>query len=65
MLFRSVDTLPGDRYSYNENSRRIVGQKTRRQFVIGDKVNVRLDRADSVDRKLQFSLVEEKRRGRK
>lgn len=60
-----VDTLPGDRYSYNENSRRIVGHKTRRQFSIGDKVKVRLDRADGVERKLQFSLVEEKRRGRR
>lgn len=59
-----VDTLPGDRYTYNENSRKIVGHKTRRQFSIGDKVKVRLDRADGVDRKLQFSLVEEKRRKR-
>ncbi len=59
-----VDTLPGDRYTYNENSRKIIGQKTRRQFTIGDKVKVRLDRADSVDRKLQFSIVEEKRRKR-
>jgi ribonuclease R len=57
-----IDTLPGDRYTYNENSRRIIGQKSRRQFTIGDKVKVRLDRADSVERKLQFSIVEEKKR---
>ncbi|MEO5925985.1 MAG: VacB/RNase II family 3'-5' exoribonuclease [Bryobacteraceae bacterium] len=60
-----VDTLPGDRYMYNESTRKIIGQKNRRQFSIGDKVKVRLDRADGVERKLQFSLVEEKRRGRK
>ncbi len=60
-----IDTLPGDRFIYNENSRKIVGHKNRRQFSIGDKVRVRLDRADGVDKKLQFSLVEEKRRGSK
>jgi len=62
-----IDTLPGDRYSYNENSRKIIGQKSRRQFVIGDKVKVRLDRADGVEKKLQFSLVDEKKgnRGRR
>ena len=57
-----VDTLPGDRYTYNENTRKIIGHKSRRQFSIGDKVKVRLDRADSVERKLQFSIVDEKRK---
>ena len=59
-----IDTLPGDRYGYNENTRRIIGVKTRRQFSIGDKVRVRLDRADGVEKKLQFSVVVE-RKGRK
>ena len=52
------------RYGYNENTRRIIGVKTRRQFSIGDKVRVRLDRADGVEKKLQFSVVVE-RKGRK
>ncbi len=52
-----IDTLPGDRYGYQENIRRIVGQRTRRTFSIGDALTVRLDRADTVERKLQFSLV--------
>ena len=59
-----IDTLPGDRYGYNENTRRIIGVKTRRHFSIGDKVRVRLDRADGVEKKLQFSVVVE-RKGRK
>jgi ribonuclease R len=53
-----IDTLPGDRFMYHENVRKIVGQRTRRQFSIGDEVAVRLDRVDDVERKLQFSLVE-------
>ncbi len=57
-----IDTLPGDRYSYNENTRKIVGQRSRRQFSIGDEVVVRLDRIDPIERKLQFGLVEPERK---
>lgn len=53
-----IDTLPGDRYAYHENVRKIVGQQTRREFSIGDRVRVSLDRVDAAERKLQFSLVE-------
>ena len=51
-----IDTLPGDRYMFQENTRKIVGQRTRREFSIGDTVNVLLDRVDPVEHKLQFSL---------
>jgi len=53
-----IDTLPGDRYTYHENVRKIVGQHTRREFSIGDKLRVSLDRVDAAERKLQFSIVE-------
>jgi ribonuclease R len=56
-----MDTLPNDRFAYHENTRKIIGERTRRQFSIGDKVSVRLDRVDSVENKLQFSLVEPER----
>ena len=52
-----LDTLPGDRYLYHENVRKIIGERSRRQFSIGDKVRVRLDRVDGVEKKLQFSVV--------
>ena len=32
-----IDTLPGDQYTYQENVRKIVGQRTRREFSIGDR----------------------------
>ncbi|HZU26757.1 MAG TPA: S1 RNA-binding domain-containing protein, partial [Bryobacteraceae bacterium] len=61
-----VDSLPGDRYTYRENVRKLIGQRTRREFSIGDRVRVRLDRVDSLERKLQFGLVEpEPKRRRK
>jgi ribonuclease R len=56
-----IDTLPGDTYSYNENQRKIVGHRSRREFSIGDKVKVNLDRVDAMERKLQFSIIEPER----
>jgi ribonuclease R len=53
-----MDTLPGDRFAYHENTRKIIGERSRRQFSIGDSVRVRLDRVDGVEKKLQFSIVE-------
>ncbi len=53
-----IDLLPGDHYAYHENVRKIVGQRTRREFSIGDRIRVMLDRVDPLERKLQFSLVE-------
>ena len=53
-----LDTLPGDGYSYHQNTRQIIGDRSRRQFSIGDRLRVRLDRADGLEKKLHFSLVE-------
>ncbi len=57
-----IDTLPGDRYTYQENVRKIVGRNTRREFSIGDRVRVILDRVDGNERKLQFSILEDEPR---
>jgi ribonuclease R len=54
-----IDTLPGDQYTYQENVRKVVGKRTRREFSIGDKVRVVLDRVDGAERKLQFSILED------
>ena len=56
-----IESLPGDRFVYHENVRKIIGQRTRRAFSIGDPVRVLLDRVDSLERKLQFSIVESER----
>jgi ribonuclease R len=47
---------------YQENVRRITGRQTRREFRIGDKVKVLLERVDPAERKLQFSIVEPARK---
>jgi ribonuclease R len=53
-----IDTLPGERFHYHENTRKIIGERSRRTYSIGDRVSVRLDRVDAVQRQLQFSLAE-------
>jgi ribonuclease R len=52
-----IETLPGDRYRYHESGRKIIGERNRKAYSIGDGVRVRLDRADAVERKLQFALA--------
>jgi ribonuclease R len=54
-----IETLPGDHFTYHENGRKIIGERQRKAYSIGDALRVRLDRADSVDRRLQFAVVTE------
>ena len=54
-----IDTLPGDQYTYQENVRKIVGKRTRREFSIGDRVRVRAGPRGPNERKLQFSILED------
>jgi ribonuclease R len=60
-----IDTLLGDRFQYHENTRKIIGERHRRTFSIGEQIQVRLDRVDAVEKKLQFSLVDSAPRRRK
>ena len=52
-------TLPGDRYTYRENTRQIIGERSKHAYSIGDRVKVILDRIDRMQRKLQFAIAEE------
>ncbi|MDR3763050.1 MAG: VacB/RNase II family 3'-5' exoribonuclease [Acidobacteriota bacterium] len=54
-----LNSMFDDRYTFHENTRQIIGQRTRRTFSLGDRLRVVLDRIDPVERKLQFSIFEE------
>ena len=54
-----IASLTGDRYTYRENTREIIGERTKKKYSLGDRVKVILDRIDRVQRKLQFALIEE------
>jgi ribonuclease R len=58
-------TLTDDRYTYHENTREIIGQRSRKIYSLGQKIHVLVDRIDPVEKKIQFAVVEEKEVGRK
>jgi len=53
-------SLADDRYQYHENTRQIIGQRSRKTYSMGDPVRVLVDRIDRVQKRIQFALVEER-----
>ena len=53
-------TLTDDRYVYHENTREIIGQRTRKTYRLGQRLRVLVDRIDPVEKKVQFAVFEEK-----
>jgi ribonuclease R len=54
-----IMSLQGDYYTFRENTRQIIGEHSGRRYSMGDRVRVVLDRVDPVQRRLQFSILEE------
>jgi ribonuclease R len=54
-----LNTLAGDKYYFNEDTRQIIGQRSKRTFSLGDTVRVLVDRIDPVEKKINFAIVEE------
>lgn len=54
-----LQTLTDDRYIYHENTKQIIGQRTRKTYSLGDRVRVLVDRIDPVEKKIQFAVLEE------
>jgi ribonuclease R len=58
-----LNSLLDDIYTYRENTRQIIGNHSGRRFSIGDQLRVILDRVDEVERRLQFSIIDEPKAG--
>ncbi len=56
---QSLGMMDGDRYTYRENTRQIIGDRWGRKFSVGERVRVVLDRVDAVEKRLQFSILVE------
>ncbi|MDQ1451498.1 MAG: ribonuclease [Acidobacteriaceae bacterium] len=54
-----LNSLLDDIYTYRENTRQIIGAHSGRRFSIGDRLRVILDRVDEVERRLQFSILDQ------
>src|SRR5712691_3137860 len=57
-----LSTLTDDRYFYPENTRQIIGQRSRKTYSLGQRVRVIVDRIEPVEKKIQFALLEEEER---
>jgi ribonuclease R len=54
-----LNSLTDDRYTYHENTREIIGQRSRKIYSLGQKIRVLVDRIDPVEKKIQFAVLEE------
>jgi ribonuclease R len=52
-------TLHDDHYLYHENTRQIIGQRTRKTYSLGDPIRVFVDRIDPMQKRIQFGVMEE------
>jgi ribonuclease R len=55
----TLGLFDNDRYTYRENTRQIIGERWSRKFSVGERVQVVLDRVDAVEKRLQFSILDE------
>jgi ribonuclease R len=54
-----LSTLTDDRYTYHENTKQIIGERSRRTYSLGNRIRVLVDRIDPVEKKIQFAILEE------
>src|SRR5580658_682219 len=54
-----TDGDKNDRYTYHEDTRQIIGQRSRKTYGLGNRVRVLVDRIDPVEKKIQFAVIEE------
>ena len=52
-------SLTDDRYVYHENTKQIIGQRTRKTYSLGDPIRIIVDRLDRTQHRIQFAIVEE------
>ncbi|MFZ0419649.1 MAG: VacB/RNase II family 3'-5' exoribonuclease [Candidatus Sulfotelmatobacter sp.] len=55
-----LNTLTDDYYTYHENTRQIIGQRSRKTYSLGQRIRVLVDRIDPVEKKIQFAILEER-----
>jgi len=56
---QSLGQIDGDYYTFRDNTRQIIGERWGRKFTFGQRVRVVLDRVDAVERRLQFSILDD------
>jgi ribonuclease R len=57
-----LNTLFDDRYTFHEDTRQIIGERTRKTYSLGGRIRVLVDRIDPVEKKIQFAVIEEEKK---
>ena len=57
-----ISTLRDDYYYFDASSHSLIGQRTKRRYRLGDKVHVKVVRADLQRRQLDFRVADAKRK---
>ncbi len=57
-----LGSLTDDHYLYHENTRQIIGQRSRRTYSMGDPVRVIVDRIDHGQKRVIFAIAEKEER---
>ncbi len=52
-----LSSLIDDRYIFNDRTKQIIGQRTHKQYSLGDQVRVMVDRIDPVLHKINFMVI--------
>ena len=55
-----LGSLTDDRYVYHDNTRQIIGQRSRKTYSLGDPIRVMVDRIDRTQHRVNFAVVEER-----
>lgn len=55
-----LQTLHDDRYTFHENTRQLIGQRSKKTYSMGDRIRVIVDRIDPVQKKINFAVFEER-----
>ena len=58
--FIRMSDLEGDYFEYNEAGYELVGEFTKKKFVLGQKVRVKVYDIDRLAKRIDFKLVKEK-----
>lgn len=56
-----LNSMTDDHYLYHENTRQIIGQRSRRTYSMGDPIRMIVDRIDHTQRRVIFAIAEEER----
>jgi ribonuclease R len=56
-----LNSLSDDNYSFHDNTRQIIGARSKKTYAIGDKIRVLVDRIDHAQRKVQFAIASEEK----